>query len=140
MSKFKHHSAYPKAKHVQGFRFPHACFNCRKSFKFPAQAAARRCPQCQSPMTRLSRKFSAPKASDLQQWQKVRYLVENGFLFYPVQEMITPFASTRARYPRTLAEAKVFVERFRSQANQEVPMPNPSVKGTGLRPTPYVER
>ena len=118
MSKFRHHSAFQKAKQVQAFRFPHVCFNCRKSFKFPVQVAARLCPQCRQPMVRLSRKFSAPKASDLHQWEKVRYLVERGFLFYPVQEMIAPNASRRVSYPQTLAEAKVFVEKFRSQAHQ----------------------
>ncbi len=114
MSKFRHHSAFPKAKHVQAFRFPHVCFSCRKSFKFPARAATRVCPQCKGPMVRLSRKFSAPKSSDIDQWQKVHYLVENGFLFYPIQEMIAPNASIRAEYPRTLSEAKLFIEKFRS--------------------------
>lgn len=118
MSKFQHHSAFPKAKHVQGYRFPHVCLDCRKSFKFPVQTTARVCPQCKRPMVRLSRKFSAPQSSDLHQWRKVRYLVENGFLFYPIQEMIAPNASVRAEYPRTLSEAKLFVERYRSQAHK----------------------
>src|SRR3989442_14886135 len=144
MPKFKHHSAFSKVKHLQGFRFPHVCFGCRKSFKFPAQLGTRLCPQCRAPMIRLSRKFSAPKASDIHQWEKVRYLVENGFLFYPVQEMVAPNASKRASYPRTLNEARTFVERFRSQAPQT--RPNPSIEGTstsGLRPlaaAPHVKR
>ena len=70
-------------------------------------------------MTRLSRKFSAPKSSDRIQWEKVRYLAENGFLFYPVHELITPNSSVRATYPRTLSEAKAFVERFRSQVRSD---------------------
>ena len=118
MGEFKHHSYFPKHKHVQGFRFPHVCFSCRKSFKLPIQVSDRYCPQCRNPMVRLSRKFSAPKASDFQQWSKVRYLVENGFLFYPVQEMIGPNASKRARYPKTLHEAKEFVEKFKAQGKQ----------------------
>jgi len=85
-------------------------------------------------MTRLSRKFSAPKASDLQQREKVRYLVENGFLFYSVQEMIAPNASKRAQYPRTLAEAKLFVERLRSQSTRPQPMPNPVLQRTASPP------
>jgi hypothetical protein len=121
MSKFKHHSAFPKLKHVQGFRFPHVCFKCRKSFKYPVQVAPRICPQCHGVLTRLSRKFSAPKSSDKAQWEKVRYLVENGFLFYPVQERIAPNASKRAAYPKTLSEAKEFVVRFKSQAPQGKP-------------------
>jgi hypothetical protein len=116
MSKFKHHSAFQKTKQAQSFRFPHVCLDCRKSFKFPVQFAPRPCPQCRTPMVRLSRKFSAPKSSNVQQWGKVRYLVENGFLFYSASEMVGPFASKRVSYPRTLQEAKLFVERFKSQA------------------------
>jgi hypothetical protein len=66
-------------------------------------------------MTRLSRKFAAPKSSDREQWAKVQYLVEHGFLFYPVQELIAPNASKRVHYPQTLAEARSFVERFKGQ-------------------------
>ena len=69
-------------------------------------------------MIRLSRKFAAPKASDVAQWKKVQYLVEHGFLFYPVQEAISANASKRVAYPQTLQEAKLFVERYKSQAPQ----------------------
>lgn len=118
MAKFKHHSAFAKVKQVQGFRFPHVCFGCRKSFKFPVQIAVRLCSHCREPMTRLCRKFSAPKSNDKQQWEKVRFLVENGFLFYPVREMLEPGVFMRATYPKTLSEAKAFVEKFKSQTPQ----------------------
>ena len=29
MSKFQHHSRFPKPKHVQAYRFPFVCFHCR---------------------------------------------------------------------------------------------------------------
>jgi hypothetical protein len=118
MAKFKHHSAFAKVKHIQGFRFPHVCFTCRKSFKFPVQITARLCPQCRGQMTRLCRKFAAPKANDKHQWEKVRFLVENGFLFYPIREMIEPGVFMRVPYPKTLSEAKTFVAKFKSQTPQ----------------------
>jgi len=118
MAKFKHHSAFAKVKQIQGFRFPHVCFCCRKSFKFPVQNAARLCPHCRGPMTRLCRKFAAPKSIDKQQWEKVRFLVEHGFLFYPVRALIEPGVFMRVTYPKTLAEAKAFVEKYKSQAPQ----------------------
>ena len=61
-------------------------------------------------MQRLSRKFSAPKSSDLMQWRKVQYLVEHGFRFHTVYVPVAPGVSRSVDYPRTLQEAKAFVE------------------------------
>ena len=69
-------------------------------------------------MTRLCRKFAAPKSIDKQQWEKVRFLVEHGFLFYPVRAMIEPGVFMRVTYPKTLSEAKAFVEKYKSQVPQ----------------------
>jgi hypothetical protein len=116
MATFKHHSYFPKLRAQQQFRFPFVCFSCRKSFKFPAIQGARVCPQCRKPLEMLSRKFSAPKSKDLEQWQKVQYLVEHGFRFYPVRQ--SHQGGLLVRYPATLKEAKVFVETFKSQAEK----------------------
>ena len=62
-------------------------------------------------MTMLSRKFSAPASRDKQQWQKVQYLVEHGFRFYPVYEPLPSGGQQRVKYPETLQEAKEFVAR-----------------------------
>lgn len=72
-------------------------------------------------MVMLSRKFSAPQCKDVNQWDKVRFLVEHGFRFYPVYE---PFSGgvIAVRYPTTLAEAKVFVQRFAPQKAKQVHM------------------
>jgi DNA-directed RNA polymerase subunit RPC12/RpoP len=119
MSKFKHHSYFAKAKQVQAFRFPFVCFNCRKSFKQPISFAPRKCPSCSQPMTMLSRKFSAPAAKEKQQWQKVQYLVEHGFKFYPVYEALPSGGQQRGRYPETLQEAKEFVARHQQRLAQQ---------------------
>lgn len=62
-------------------------------------------------MVALSRKFSAPKSSDIKQWEKVRFLVTNGFLFQTVQDR-----NESVRYPKTLDEAREFVAKYRKQA------------------------
>jgi predicted nucleic acid-binding Zn-ribbon protein len=108
MAQFRHHSYYPKEREVQQYLFPHVCFHCRKSFKKPAQQELRKCPECAGPLTRLSRKFKAPKTSDKSQWEKVKFLVEHGFLFYSVYER-TEIGEVRVPYPKTLAEAHTFV-------------------------------
>jgi hypothetical protein len=114
MPKFKHHSAFSKPGAGQAWRFPFVCFRCRKSFKYPAQPEHRVCPQCRDPMERLSRKFSAPKSTDLMQWRKVQYLVEHGFRFHTAYVQVAPDVARSVDYPRTLQEAKEFVDFIRS--------------------------
>ena len=116
MAGFKHHSYFSKLKPQQQFRFPFVCFSCRKSFKYPATEAARVCPQCRKPLQMLSRKFSAPKSKDRQQWEKIRYLVEHGFRFYPVRP--SQNSGVSVRYPTTMKEAKVFVAAYGSLVTQ----------------------
>ena len=115
MAKFKHHKCFPKAKAEQCFRFPFVFFTCRKSFKLPASASSRICPQCRKPMEMLSRKFAAPKSKDVAQWQKVRFLVEHGFRFYSVYEQTEDGGKRVVRYPVTLEEARLFVQTYGSQ-------------------------
>ena len=40
----------------------HACFECRKSFKYPVvRNAPAVCPQCRQPLSEMGRAFRAPK-------------------------------------------------------------------------------
>ncbi|WP_092762911.1 hypothetical protein [Rhodoferax sp. OV413] len=112
MKTFRHHSYFAKPEHTQMRLFPHVCFSCRKSFKKPMRALARLCPQCGGPMVMLSRKFSAPKMTDVDQWRKVEYLVSHGFRFQSIHEQPS---GTLVQYPATLAAAKLFVERYTGQ-------------------------
>jgi predicted nucleic acid-binding Zn-ribbon protein len=105
---FKHHKYFPKARQVQAFLFPHVCCRCQKSFKKPVSFSPRVCPQCGDELVQLSRKFKVPRARDREQWEKVQFLLEQGFRFYSVYER-TEFGEVRVSYPRTLAEAKLFV-------------------------------
>ena len=115
MAAFKHHKYYPNERHAQAYLFPHACLHCRKSFKKPASTSPRTCPECTGELTRLSRKFKAPKARDTAQWAKVKFLVEHGFLFYSVYEQAGA-GEVRVPYPKTLEEAREFVKGKKRQA------------------------
>ena len=108
MKKFKHHLYFAKPRQEQMHLFPHVCFSCRKSFKKPTREIARLCPQCHGPMVMLSRKFSAPRMTDVEQWRKVEFLVSHGFRFQSMHEQ--PSGSL-VDYSATLAEAKLLVER-----------------------------
>jgi len=119
MGKFRSHQYFAKSKDIQAFRFPFVCLACRKSFKYPVKTSERRCPQCGGGMVMLSRKFSAPRSKDMSQWEKIRFLVEHGFRFYPVYEPSCG-GMLSVRYPATLSEAKTFVQRFSAQKVKQV--------------------
>lgn len=89
--------------------FPFACFECRVSFKRPYAGGAwvRKCPQCGGRAIGLSRNFKPPARADLAQWIKVRFLVQNGFVFQHVADV---------PYPKTLRAARAFVDKYRHYA------------------------
>jgi hypothetical protein len=88
MPKLTHYKNFAKASFIQNFRYPHVCLACRKVFKQPHSAVPRACPNCAELMIELSRKFAAPKSTDVAQWRKVAYLIQNGFHFESVYRHI----------------------------------------------------
>jgi hypothetical protein len=54
-----------------GYLFPFACFTCRRSFrrKFRPGVDVMVCPHCGAEAVRLSRKFKAPRKTDVAQWK-----------------------------------------------------------------------
>lgn len=116
MSKFKNHSNFPKEKHIQSYLFPNLCLACRKSFKKPQALEPRKCPDCGGALIEVGRKFSAPKATDKSEWEKVKFLVEHGFLFQSVYEQRECGGFYHVTYPASLKEAKEFVVKYKEQA------------------------
>jgi DNA-directed RNA polymerase subunit RPC12/RpoP len=96
------------------YLIPYVCLECRKAFKRhnDIDALTMKCPECGGNAHRTSRKFKPPKRSDLEQWKKVRFLLEHGFRFFSVRDDTGAYT----RYPATLAEAREFVQKFRDQA------------------------
>ena len=62
----------------------------------------------------LGRHFKAPKKSDIAQWKKVAYLVHHGFYFQKIRPIKNSYCNVS--YPSTLAEAKVFVKKYKKHA------------------------
>ena len=90
-----------------------ACLKCRKSFKRPGHnIRERKCPHCGDTAINLGRHFRPPKRRDDAQWAKVEYLIANGFAFHKVYDD----ENTQIRYPKTLAEAKEFVKKYKDKA------------------------
>ena len=71
-------------------------------------------------MALLSRKFSAPKTTDIEQWKKVQFLVSRGFIFQSVHETREDGKTINVQYPATLHEAKEFVVKYQAHAVQRV--------------------
>lgn len=94
----------------QGKLTPFACFTCRKSFKRKEEPGVfeRACPSCGGVAYRLFQKFKAPRSTDLKHWDVVAYLYQHGFWFQSV--------SGCHEYPRTLEEARQFVQKFKDHA------------------------
>ena len=85
----------------------HACFSCRKSFKYPVKDEytflySKACPQCGDDIFIMGRSFEAPKKSNEKQWMKIEKLRRAGFMFH------TNTYET-AGYPKNLNEVDAFI-------------------------------
>ncbi len=98
----------------------HVCLDCRRSFKRPVDLSdprpsfRRKCPHCGAIAFEVGRHFRPPRRDNLAQWEKVRFLIANGFYFQHVYE--TARGGALVRYPRTLKAAREFVRKYRAQA------------------------
>jgi len=96
-----------------------ACLNCCKSFKREYSAARDGfdelpCPECGGPSYNFGRHFKAPKKGDKRQWEKIRYLYENGFRFQKIR--VGNGEHDTVAYPETLEDAKEFVVKYKKFA------------------------
>src|SRR5258707_8327172 len=72
------------------YKYPFACFYCRKVFKTAFGVQLRdiedylaKCPQCGGKMCYTGRAFKAPRREDTQQWEILEVLITSGFRFEP---------------------------------------------------------
>ena len=89
------------------------CLDCRKSYSqgtnFLNQVETN-CPECGNPMVLVDQKFQPPKSTDIQKWEVVKYLIQNGFYY----QRITDLKETGyATYPENLRDAKEFVDTYK---------------------------
>jgi hypothetical protein len=101
-----------------------ACLNCKTSnmrhfFEDPCDyPESMECPICKGIAFNFGRHFKPPKKSDLAQWKKIEYLVEHGFVFQTIYEQREDSGYYKISYPKTLAEAKDFVVKYKKKAVQ----------------------
>lgn len=112
-------------KKEYSYRIQHACFACRKAFKFDyltrkqqrdawlsQRISGRRpatqfvenphvCPQCSGNVHMMGRAFRAPKTDDTDAWAAAELLVLAGYRFW----------SSVGSLPTTLRDAKLFIAK-----------------------------
>jgi len=86
--------------------WPHACFECRKSWKL-AEGSTAKCPQCGGDLHWMGRAFKVPRKADTEQWAKVRALWMAGFRFFNSPSS----KGTVEPFPERLREVDDFVRR-----------------------------
>jgi phage FluMu protein Com len=91
----------------------YACFTCRKVFKrhYDPNILEMKCPNCGEISQNVGRNFRARKRGNKNQWEKIEFLVSNGFRFQSIY-----VDGKRISYPDTLEEAKLFVEKYKDKA------------------------
>jgi hypothetical protein len=99
---------------------PYVCFACRRSFKrarrFGDEGHRAECPACHGRSIALHPHFKAPRQGDSEQWQKVQFLVENGFYFWPLIDRANQNAIVK--YPASLKDATAWVKRWKHLADE----------------------
>ena len=86
--------------------WPHACFDCRKSWKLTEESSAK-CPECGGDLHWMGRAFKVPRKADTEQWAKVRALWVAGFRFFNSHGS----KGTYDPFPERLREVEDFVRR-----------------------------
>jgi predicted nucleic acid-binding Zn-ribbon protein len=96
------------------------CLNCRESFSTGRDFHLKSCPKCGDPYILYNEKFKPPKKDDLKTWKTIIFLRDHGFNYQHVYKDLTikqwDSRENMVEYPTTLAEAKDFVEIYKSQA------------------------
>ena len=105
-------SALKKMKIDKNYLWAFACLNCRKSFKRTYSEDSKKCPHCGENAINLGRHFKPPKRSDDEQWEKVQFLIDNGFAFHKIYDD----NGEHIPYPKTLSEAKEFVITYKNKS------------------------
>ena len=95
------------------------CFNCRKAFSLGTDLSVSHsstCPECGKQTSRINHAFRPPSKDDLKKWEVAEYLKNHGFIYQHIYSMRTGNVYCLVDYPETIAEAKEFVIKYKSQA------------------------
>jgi hypothetical protein len=98
------------------------CLGCKLSYNgasaYNSELSERACPKCGALMISMPHRFRPPRKSDEEGWRTVKYLVDNGFKYNHVYEVIPDNANKATRtvkVPSNLREAKDFLDKIYSE-------------------------
>jgi len=101
--------------------YKQVCLSCRKAFSANAKdisVSGKKCPQCGKLTNTVDHKFRPPRKTDAKKWEVVGYLIDNGFRYDHVYEMIEPGVYLQGgSYPVTMKEAEEFVKKYKPSAD-----------------------
>ena len=108
--------------------YKNICFTCKKAFSQGndfTKIHKSNCPECGNEMTIVNHSFRPPKKNEIKKWETVRFLVENGFIYHHVFELVEKVEGkivsyqNYVKYPENLDDAKIFVEKYKDQAMEK---------------------
>jgi hypothetical protein len=102
------------------------CLKCRLTLNRPFDSGSKLtypCPECGNPMTLLPYQFRPPKKTEDKKWETVIFLIENGFYYQPIYEIVENKNvvinyQNYAKYPYNHRDAKEFIEQYKGQARK----------------------
>ena len=95
------------------------CLTCHIAFNNANKSVTIKCPECGESMIWMPHRFRPPRKLDSAAWATVKYLVEHGFNYRHIYEVIPddPKGATRlVIYPTNLRDAKDFVVKYKDKA------------------------
>jgi len=100
------------------------CVECRVTLNRPFDIGSDltyACPECGKVMILLPHRFRPPRKSDDKKWEVVKFLINNGFYYQHIYEIVETKSRITSRqnyvaYPENIRDAKEFVELYKHQA------------------------
>lgn len=98
--------------------YKNICLYCKISFSQGNDIVSfnenRNCPKCREKMILVGHKFKPPKKSNDKAWEAVKLMIDNNFhyqsIYLPYEN--NPRVLVSIPYPKTLADAKAFLEKY----------------------------
>ena len=95
--------------------YKNICLECRTSYSKGSDFendTESNYPQCCKKMILVNHKFKPPKKTEIKKWKMVKLLVDNGFKFQAVYDLIEKGMFLRVNYPKDVNEAKDFIKKY----------------------------
>ena len=134
-------TGYAMKQKEYSYRIQHACFSCRKAFKFDYLSREQRrkawltqklsgrrpcveftanphvCPQCSGPVHMMGRAFRAPKTENVDAWEAAEFLFLAGYRFWCSGRQLPTTAKGAKKFVADhplKSESELLAERIKS--------------------------